>query len=299
MVGFISLTPRPDNGLRSLGRIEDLAAGARRHRVAGGDHRRPGLPAGAGGRARRHVPPARRHRAHRAVDDGDPRPPRRVRARARRCRCSSCARRCSTASTTSLKRTFDFVVSRSLLLVLLSPLLLADRDRGRRLLARPGASTARSGPGIGGEPFACFKFRTMRTDADQMQADLESLNEALGRAVQDPRRPAADAGRPLPAPLLARRAAAAGQRAARRDVARRPAAAAAARLRAARGLAQEALPRAARASPACGRSPGRSELDFDDLVRLDFLYLERWSVGLDLTILLKTIPAVLSRRGAF
>ena len=25
MVGFISLTPRPDNGLRSLGRIEDLA----------------------------------------------------------------------------------------------------------------------------------------------------------------------------------------------------------------------------------------------------------------------------------
>ena len=38
---------------------------------------------------------------------------------------------------------------------------------------------------------------------------------------------------------------------------------------------------------------GRSELDFDDLVRLDFLYLERWSVGLDLAILLKTVPAVL------
>ena len=44
---------------------------------------------------------------------------------------------------------------------------------------------------------------------------------------------------------------------------------------------------------------GRSELDFDDLVRLDFLYLERWSVGLDLAILLKTVPAVISRRGAF
>jgi lipopolysaccharide/colanic/teichoic acid biosynthesis glycosyltransferase len=44
---------------------------------------------------------------------------------------------------------------------------------------------------------------------------------------------------------------------------------------------------------------GRSELDFDDLVRLDFLYLERWSVALDLTILLKTVPAVLTRRGAF
>jgi lipopolysaccharide/colanic/teichoic acid biosynthesis glycosyltransferase len=44
---------------------------------------------------------------------------------------------------------------------------------------------------------------------------------------------------------------------------------------------------------------GRSELDFDDLVRLDFLYLERWSIMLDLSILLKTIPAVLTRRGAF
>ncbi|HEU4703903.1 MAG TPA: sugar transferase, partial [Conexibacter sp.] len=44
---------------------------------------------------------------------------------------------------------------------------------------------------------------------------------------------------------------------------------------------------------------GRAELDFDELVRLDFLYLERWSVALDLVILLKTVPAVLMRRGAF
>ena len=44
---------------------------------------------------------------------------------------------------------------------------------------------------------------------------------------------------------------------------------------------------------------GRSELDFDELVRLDFLYLERWSVFLDLSILLKTIPAVIRARGAW
>jgi lipopolysaccharide/colanic/teichoic acid biosynthesis glycosyltransferase len=44
---------------------------------------------------------------------------------------------------------------------------------------------------------------------------------------------------------------------------------------------------------------GRSELGFDDLVNLDFYYLERWSIWLDVTILLKTIPAVLSRRGAY
>src|SRR6201999_3059307 len=44
---------------------------------------------------------------------------------------------------------------------------------------------------------------------------------------------------------------------------------------------------------------GRANLDFDDLVRLDFLYLERWSVFLDLAILVKTVPAVLWCRGAF
>ena len=44
---------------------------------------------------------------------------------------------------------------------------------------------------------------------------------------------------------------------------------------------------------------GRSELDFDELVRLDFLYLERWDVFLDLTIMLKTIPAVFRTRGAW
>ena len=64
-----------------------------------GDHRRPRLPPGRCGGARRPVPPARRARAAGALDDGDPDPPRRVRARASRCRCSSSARRCSRAST--------------------------------------------------------------------------------------------------------------------------------------------------------------------------------------------------------
>jgi exopolysaccharide biosynthesis polyprenyl glycosylphosphotransferase len=44
---------------------------------------------------------------------------------------------------------------------------------------------------------------------------------------------------------------------------------------------------------------GRSGLSFDDLVRLDFTYLENWSIWLDVTIIVKTIPAVLSRRGAY
>jgi exopolysaccharide biosynthesis polyprenyl glycosylphosphotransferase len=44
---------------------------------------------------------------------------------------------------------------------------------------------------------------------------------------------------------------------------------------------------------------GRSDLTFDDLVRLDFYYLENWSIWLDVTILVKTPFAVVKRRGAY
>ena len=44
---------------------------------------------------------------------------------------------------------------------------------------------------------------------------------------------------------------------------------------------------------------GRSNLTFDDLVRLDFYYIENWSIWLDISILVKTIPAVLGGRGAY
>ena len=44
---------------------------------------------------------------------------------------------------------------------------------------------------------------------------------------------------------------------------------------------------------------GRADLSFDDLVRLDFYYLENWSIGLDISILAKTVPAVAARRGAY
>ena len=44
---------------------------------------------------------------------------------------------------------------------------------------------------------------------------------------------------------------------------------------------------------------GRIALPFDDLVRLDFYYLENWSIGLDISIIAKTIPAVLAGKGAY
>ena len=44
---------------------------------------------------------------------------------------------------------------------------------------------------------------------------------------------------------------------------------------------------------------GRSEVPFNDMVRLDLHYVRNWSFGLDLEIMLRTIPAVLSKRGAY
>ncbi|MDE3077733.1 MAG: exopolysaccharide biosynthesis polyprenyl glycosylphosphotransferase [Chloroflexota bacterium] len=44
---------------------------------------------------------------------------------------------------------------------------------------------------------------------------------------------------------------------------------------------------------------GRSHLNFEEMVMLDVYYIENWSLGLDLTILLKTIPAILTGSGSF
>jgi exopolysaccharide biosynthesis polyprenyl glycosylphosphotransferase len=44
---------------------------------------------------------------------------------------------------------------------------------------------------------------------------------------------------------------------------------------------------------------GRSELGFSEQVLMDIMYIENWSLGLDLRILLRTIPAVISGKGAF
>src|SRR5262249_15307832 len=43
-----------------------------------------------------------------------------------------------------------------------------------------------------------------------------------------------------------------------------------------------------------GREP-----QFDDWIKTDMEYIDNWSLGLDVKILLKTIPAVLSGRGAY
>lgn len=44
---------------------------------------------------------------------------------------------------------------------------------------------------------------------------------------------------------------------------------------------------------------GRSNLTFDEMVKLDLYYAENWSLRVDLMIMLRTVPAVLRRSGAY
>jgi exopolysaccharide biosynthesis polyprenyl glycosylphosphotransferase len=195
-----------------------------------------------------------------------------------------------------VKRSFD-LVGATLGLLLISPILFACAVAVR--LSSRGPIIYRSWrPGIGRQPFACLKFRTMRVDLDLTEDQLEALNESSGALFKirdDPR--LTRVGRllrrfsldelpqlinvvrgemslvgPRPLPM--------------RDY----------------ELLEEWHKKRYLVLPGVTglwQVSGRAELDFDDLVRLDFLYLERWSVVLDLSILLKTIPAVLSRRGAY
>ncbi len=196
----------------------------------------------------------------------------------------------------ALKRTFD-AVGATLLLLLLSPLLTAI-VLAVRLSSRGPAVYRSMRPGIGQLPFACLKFRTMYCDADEHQGALEELNEASGalfKIREDPR--LTPVGRflrrfsldelPQLVNVLRGEMSLVGPRPLpERDF---------------ELLADWHRKRYLVLPGITGlwQVSGRSELDFDDLVHLDFIYLERWSLALDLAILLKTIPAVILQRGAY
>jgi lipopolysaccharide/colanic/teichoic acid biosynthesis glycosyltransferase len=44
---------------------------------------------------------------------------------------------------------------------------------------------------------------------------------------------------------------------------------------------------------------GRSDVSYEERVRLDMHYIRNWTIWFDLHLLMETIPAVLSRRGAY
>ena len=43
---------------------------------------------------------------------------------------------------------------------------------------------------------------------------------------------------------------------------------------------------------------GRTDIPFRDMVSLDYIYVTNWSLWLDVKLIVRTVPAVLSRRGA-
>jgi exopolysaccharide biosynthesis polyprenyl glycosylphosphotransferase len=195
-----------------------------------------------------------------------------------------------------LKRTFD-LVGAVVLLLLLSPILLTIMI-AIRVSSRGGAVYRQPRPGIGGRPFDCLKFRTMLSGADERQAELEDLNEANGALFKirdDPRmtrigrvlrRFSLDELPQLVNVLRGEMSLVGPRPLPQRDYDRLE------EWHRKRYLVMPGI-------TGLWQISGRSDLDFDDLVRLDFLYLERWSIALDFAILVKTIPAVLSRRGAF
>jgi exopolysaccharide biosynthesis polyprenyl glycosylphosphotransferase len=295
IVGYISLTPRPRNGLRSLGQLPDLPGvleheGVQEVIIADPDfpqdkavelvdlcHQRGVTVQVAPSTMEILIDRAEFQPGH-TVPLFTLRPP------------------VFEGVDYALKRTFDLVVSCAGL-ILLSPVFLAIAV-AIKLSSRGPAIYRSVRPGMAGKPFFCFKFRTMREHADQIQNELEPLNEQSGvlfKIRDDPRM--TRVGRllrrfsidelpqlvnvvrgemslvgPRPLPM--------------RDFDR---------LEEWHKKRYLVLP----GITGLWQVSGRAELDFDDLVRLDFLYLERWSIMLDLSILLKTIPAVLGRRGAF
>jgi exopolysaccharide biosynthesis polyprenyl glycosylphosphotransferase len=295
VVGFISLEPLPDNGLRSLGSLDcigEVISSQRIDEVIIADPDFPQVEAvelvdqcnQRGVRVR--VAPSTMeiliHRAEFVPGESVPlfelKPP------------------VFEGIDYALKRTFD-LVGASALLVVLSPMLLAIVVAVR--LTSRGPILFRSiRPGIGQRPFDCLKFRTMYSDAERRQSDLEGRNEASGALFKirnDPRM--TPVGRllrrfsldelPQLINVLRGEMSLVGPRPLpERDYEH---------LEDWHRKRYLVLP----GITGLWQVSGRSELDFDDLVRLDFLYLERWSLALDLTILLKTIPAVFTRRGAF
>jgi len=196
----------------------------------------------------------------------------------------------------AVKRVFDLSVSAVIVVVGLPVWLLIAA--AIKLGSRGGVFYADERVGLGERPFRMLKFRTMVSDAAGRQAALEAVNEASGALFKirdDPR--VTGAGRllrrfsidevpnvvnvlrgqmslvgPRPLPL--------------RDYAR---------LEQWHRRRSNVLP----GMTGLWQIAGRSDLSFDDLVRLDFYYLENWSLWLDITILVKTLPAVIGRRGAY
>jgi lipopolysaccharide/colanic/teichoic acid biosynthesis glycosyltransferase len=195
------------------------------------------------------------------------------------------------------KRTID-LVGASLLLILLAPLLLVIAAAVLVVDGRPILYPWRV-LGEGARPFTGYKFRTMIRDADTVRERLAPGNEMRGPVFKmraDPRitplgrilrRYSLDELPQLGSVLIGHMSL----------VGPRPVYP----LEYAAFSDEQRRKLSVRPGVTClWQISGRSEInDFEEWIRLDLRYIDEWSLRLDLEILLKTVPAVLSGRGAW
>jgi lipopolysaccharide/colanic/teichoic acid biosynthesis glycosyltransferase len=148
-------------------------------------------------------------------------------------------------------------------------------------------------------PFKMYKFRTMVNNAEERLSDLEHMNEISGpvfKLKNDPR--------VTPVGKLLRKSSLDELpqlinvlRGEMSLVGPRPLP-----LRDYEGFSQDWQRRRFSIRPGLTclwQIAGRSSIPFETWMQLDLQYIDRWSFWLDLQILMRTIPAVLRRVGAF
>ena len=195
-----------------------------------------------------------------------------------------------------VKRGIDIAVA-GLALLCLWPVLILIAIL-IRLTSRGPALFRQDRAGLGGSPFVLLKFRSMREDAELRRRELEHRNEMDGpifKMRQDPRithigrflrRSSLDELPQLLNVLLGHMSLV-GPRPLPLDEAKR--------------LAPEHQRRHTVRPGLTGlwQVSGRNELPYARMMELDLDYVGRCSLLLDLRILLATLPAVLTGRGAF
>jgi exopolysaccharide biosynthesis polyprenyl glycosylphosphotransferase len=154
--------------------------------------------------------------------------------------------------------------------------------------------------GLHGKKFQVWKFRTMRTDAEKLQKELESRNETTGGVIfkikNDPRitgigsflrRYSLDELPQLFNVLLGEMALVGPRPLPIRDVDN---------FSPHHFFRHEVLPGVTGLWQVSGRS---NIVDFEQVIQLDFNYIENWSLAMDLRILMKTVLVVLKKEGAY
>jgi exopolysaccharide biosynthesis polyprenyl glycosylphosphotransferase len=196
----------------------------------------------------------------------------------------------------TLKRALDVTVS-SLVVAFLAPLLAAIA-LAIKIESRGPVLFRQVRLGLGGKPFEIVKFRTMVVDAEDKLAELAAWDEGDGphfKMKRDPRITRVGAflrkwsldELPQCFNVLHGEMSLVGPRPPLPGEVDKYEIADLIRLRGKPGMT------------GLWQVSGRKELDFVDMVRLDRKYLENWSVGMDLSILLRTFLAVVARRGAY